>query len=245
MKLAAFSHKGFVRERNEDCALVPPALLQSASEDITVREGHFAWLAVADGLGGHARGDLASRTVLSALVGAGQPFHSKEDLNELSAYLGDSLAEEARKSSRARSMATTLTAFHFLEDTMHLIHCGDCRAYDVSHRKLLTVDHTLVFANYLRGEMSLEEVRSHPMKSRLLRCLQAMEGIVEMDLKTMPLQSGRRYLLASDGIWEAMPMEALLELADNEEVEQSARAIQSEYFAAGARDNGTLILFES
>ena len=224
---------------------MPPAILQSASEDIMVREGPFTWLAVADGLGGHARGDLASRTVLSALMRESQPFQSKEDLNELSAYLGDSLAEEARKTSRARSMATTLTAFHISEDTLHLIHCGDCRAFDVSHKKLLTVDHTLVFANYLRGELSLEEVRNHPMKSRLLRCLQAMEGLVEMDLKTMPLNPGRRYLLASDGIWEAMTMEILLDLAAGKDIEQAAQAIRTEYLESGARDNGTLILFEN
>lgn len=234
-----------MRNRNEDAALIPPDILQGRNSDpITAKDGSFTMLAVADGLGGHSHGDLASRTALHALLSSDQPFHRKQDLNELAAYLASALEEAARETEGAFSMATALTVLHISEESIHIINCGDCRVYDVLEGTLLTRDHTMVFESYLRNELTLEELRIHPMKNRLLRCVQATSGIPELELRTISHVAGKRYLMASDGIWEAIPHEKLMEKASESSLQQACSIIRQSYFESGARDNGTLILIQ-
>lgn len=247
MRLAGFSEPGFVRNRNEDAALLGDRIIQDdAPRQILELEGEFPWVAVADGLGGHPAGNLASATLLQSLTSSGQPFHEKSNLNELSIFLSEALRVKAREKWGADGMASTLTAFYCTESQVFLIHCGDCRAYRISDagKSLISTDHTLVFQNFLRGELDLEQVRAHPMKNRLLQCIQAKEEIADLELHTVERKPGMRLLLATDGIWESMPNHQLLDLVQNGELKQCCENVRQLYYDSGARDNGSMILLE-
>lgn len=246
MKLAGFSEPGMVRTRNEDAALLQDTVVQSNSTgDILARQGESPWVAVADGLGGHPDGHIASNTLLRSLISSEQPFREKSDLNELAAYLASSLLQRSRERGKP-GMASTLTALYCTPEKLFLVHCGDCRAYLIKPdgSKLISADHTLVFQNYQRGELTLEQVRMHPMKNRILRCIEASESIPELELHTLERKPGMRLALLSDGIWEAMPQEKLLELVQKPDLVRCCEAVRKEYYVSGARDNGTMVMLE-
>ncbi|HBS03355.1 MAG TPA: hypothetical protein DEA96_00215 [Leptospiraceae bacterium] len=249
VKLAGFSEPGLVRKRNEDAALIDHQVIQgNAKSDIKTFEGETRWVAVADGLGGHPAGNIASETLLRSLISDNQPFRTREDLNELSGYLSTSLLRKAQEVDGAAGMASTLTALYCSDDKLYIIHCGDCRAYRIqgtgTEKSLISTDHTLVFQDYLRGELTLEQLRMHPMKNQILRCIQATDSITRLELHTLERSAGLRILLASDGIWEAMSHPRLMELVQDGNLAQCCESVRTQYYSSGARDNGTMVLVE-
>ncbi|GEM_PF-1700128 len=250
VKASGFSVTGLVRSRNEDSALIESTLVQDASFRLhSVELQTPGWIAVADGLGGHAHGNVASQTLLYSLISEDPPFKNQEDLNEFGAFLSAKLVEKSRELHDSDTMASTFTGLYITEDHIHLIHCGDCRAYrvdrdDESHA-LLTIDHTMVFQDYLRGELFLEQVRTHPMKNRLTRCIQAREEIPQLDHKSFPLKKGMRFLLVSDGIWESMHHEQLMRQTKDGPIQECCESVYRSYWESGARDNGSLVLLET
>jgi serine/threonine protein phosphatase PrpC len=173
---------GRVRERNEDSVLVDPPLF-----------------AVADGMGGHRGGDVASQVAL-------------ETMERLEDEDGGSLVEHVRKANRAvwersvqderlSGMGTTLTAVRVDGDDVVLAHVGDSRAYLLRNDSLtqLTDDHTLVARMVRSGEITKAEAEVHPHKNVMTRALGTEED-VEVDEETIELQDGDRVLLCSDGL---------------------------------------------
>ena len=244
MDVVAYSDLGLLRKRNEDAALIGSDIIQNQREAYPVLyQGDFQWLAVADGLGGHARGDLASRSLLGFLASDQQPFREKKDLNELATYLSGRMKDAAQDEPGASEMATTVTAIYCADGKTYLIHCGDCRAYSIGKKKIPTNDHTLVFENYSRGLLTLEQLRSHPLKSRLLRCVDAGWKIPEFDLRVLTFEGPERLLLATDGIWESLPHEELMERSEGNIKEAASRLVDG-YRKSGAQDNGTFLLID-
>ena len=173
---------GRVRERNEDSVLVDPPLF-----------------AVADGMGGHRGGQVASQVAL-------------EKLEELEDEEKGSLAEHVRRANRAvwdraeedehlAGMGTTLTAVRIDGESVVLAHVGDSRAYLLRNGSLqqLTTDHTLVDRMVRSGEITEAEADVHPHKNVLTRALGTDED-VEVDEDAVALEDGDRLLLCSDGL---------------------------------------------
>lgn len=192
LRSAAGSDVGRRRQTNQDSAVTSPRLL-----------------AVADGMGGHAHGELASSVAVAALAEldsglAGDDLSGVDLLGGLAGAANaavDRLTDLARADSSLRGTGTTVLALLFDDSRIAVLHVGDCRAYLLRDGDLLrlTRDHTLVQALVDEGRISEQEALEHPRRSMLMRTLQ--DGtVVEPDLFEHEGRAGDRYLICSDGV---------------------------------------------
>lgn len=184
--IATATHVGRVRDGNED-AVYP------AEDETTVGP---VIVAVADGMGGHAAGEIASATAISAAVadGDGSAVARVEAANTAV------LAAAAEDTSRS-GMGTTLTLAIFWPDgRLEIGHVGDSRAYLLRNERLtqLTIDHTFVRELIAQGRLAPEEAATHPRRHMLTRTIGMRE--VRVDSLDIHLQPGDRVMLCSDGL---------------------------------------------
>jgi PPM family protein phosphatase len=264
--VSGLSHPGKVRARNEDHFIVTRigryletvlTTLPSGEVPNRAEESGYA-LIVADGMGGHAGGELASRMAVSGLVrltlampdwifryneavSSDATTRSRRRVRELHSLLID----HARKDPGVRGMGTTLTAARIMGRHLQIVHVGDSRAYllrkDRLHR--LTRDHTYVQLLVDSGELSKEEAARYGARHLLVNALGGFSEDVEVDVDYMKLASGDRLLLCSDG---------LTDLADDDAIRQvligcrdSADACQQLVdlaLAGGGTDNVTAVV---
>jgi len=219
---------GRVRERNEDSVLVDPPLY-----------------VVADGMGGHRGGQVASQVAL-------------ETMEELGTEGGGSLAEHVHRANRAvwdrsvedeqlSGMGTTLTAAR-VEGTNALIaHVGDSRAYLLRDGVLrqLTSDHTLVARMVKSGEISEAEADVHPHKNVLTRALGTDEQ-VEVDEDSIALVDGDRLLLCSDGLTGMVTEDQIQAILENsDQPQQAADRLVKAANRAGGIDNISVVVLDA
>ena len=199
LTFGAATHVGLVRVKNEDSH----AVLQPS-------DGHPGALVIADGMGGHRRGELASRVAVDYVCQQlnGLTCTEPVKLEQIAETLGriiekanvkvylSSLSEDENQ-----GMGTTLTVAIFLPGHVCLGHIGDCRAYLLHGGDLvqLTVDHTLVQELVDAGEISAEASRQHPNRNVLTRAL-GVPDYLQPDISEHALASGDRLLLCSDGL---------------------------------------------
>src|SRR5579859_6638781 len=187
LRYAVRSDVGLLREGNEDSAYAGPHLL-----------------AVADGMGGHAAGEVASAATITTIA----PLDAEDPGPDLVGALADAVAtanlrlQELIISDPAiEGMGTTLTALLWSEGYAALCHIGDSRAYLLRNGQFvqITHDHTLVQSLVDEGKITEDDVATHPHRSLLLRALDG-RTIAEPDLNTIETQHGDRFLLCSDGL---------------------------------------------
>jgi PPM family protein phosphatase len=228
---AARSDVGMVRSTNEDSGYAGPHLL-----------------AMADGMGGHAGGDVASSTVLAALVGLDDEAIGGRDLSQAlldrvvaaNADLGDAV----RADSRLDGMGTTLIALLRSRDKLVLAHIGDSRAFMVRDGVVtqITKDHSFVQNLVDEGRISAEEAQTHPQRSLVTRVLTGSADD-EPDLVVRQGRIGDRYLICSDGLTDYVARstveEVLTGVADPGECADRLVALA---LRAGAPDNVTVVV---
>ncbi|MBO0819709.1 MAG: protein phosphatase 2C domain-containing protein [Nocardiopsaceae bacterium] len=224
------SDVGLVREGNEDSAYAGGRLL-----------------AVADGMGGHAHGEVASAAAIEALRPLDTDVPDEELLHALEHAVlraGSTLREMIEADPSLRGMGTTLTALLWSGSRLGLVHIGDSRAYLVRGGEVfqITRDHTLVQSLLDEGKITEDEVASHPKRMLLLRALDGENGFAP-DLELREAQGGDRYLLSSDGLHGVVPAadisRVLLEVADPDE---AAAELIRLAIDGGAPDNVTVIV---
>ena len=194
------SHVGVRRPSNEDqyCALKAP----------NAPFGSDALLAVADGMGGHQAGEIASEMAIRGLVDRLASLESDPPRRVgLDLVLSGAVAElngevhEASARPEQRGMGTTLTAAVLIGDRMTIAHVGDSRAY--IHRdgqlRQLTVDHSWVAEQVARGGLTPEEAEKHPNRNIITRAI-GLAGSVDIDTKVVAIRKGDVILLCSDGL---------------------------------------------
>jgi len=231
MRFSARTDPGRVRSENEDAYLL--------SREI---------FAVADGMGGHLAGEIASTTALSVLkrefkkaerAGKDLLVHSIREANRV-------VYEKASKRPGQRGMGTTLTAM-ILKDNKFLIgHIGDSRAYLFRRSKLrkLTQDHSLVTEMVKAGEISPQEAEKHPLRSVLTRAL-GIEPEVEIDLITGKNQAGDKMFLCTDGLNTMLSDSQIREIiAKPLHPKTLCRRLIEAANAQGGQDNITVVLVE-
>src|SRR3954451_2286433 len=161
-------------------------------------------LAVADGMGGHAAGEVASRVVIETLVpldesppGGEITDAMRRAVETANTYLRDMVAAD----NALEGMGTTLTALLWVEQTLGLVHIGDSRAYLLRDRRLhqVTHDHTLVQSLIDQGRITPDEANTHPQRSWITNALDGRTDI-ELDLSMREVRAGDRYLICSDGL---------------------------------------------
>jgi protein phosphatase len=228
---ATGSHRGRIRENNED-SVYP--------ETSGKTEGKLV-VAVADGMGGHVGGEIASRLAIDAIT-------SDPDLpiaQRVSAANHLILAEVAAR-PQLRGMGTTLTAAELLPPgSLEIAHVGDSRAYLLRGSTLeqLTDDHSVV-AEYLRaGSIRPEDVPTHPQRSILTRAL-GLYGNIEVDVIEADVQPGDRLLVCSDGLTSMIGDEQIAVTLGQGTPEEAVWTLIEAANQAGGHDNVSLAVVD-
>lgn len=230
LRYAARSHTGLLREGNEDSVYAGPRVL-----------------AVADGMGGHAAGEVASAVAIAALAHLDEDVPGGDLLDVLrhsAESANDHLRDMVEGDGALDGMGTTLTAFLFAGNRLGLLHIGDSRAYLLRDGRLsqITHDHTLVQTLVDEGRISEEEASTHPQRSLITRALDGREGI-EPDLSVREARPGDRYLLCTDGLTGPVArnetLQEALEIADPQE---SCDRLVQLALRGGGPDNVTVIV---
>jgi protein phosphatase len=231
LRYAAKSDVGIVRHANEDSGFAGRTLL-----------------AVADGMGGHAAGELASATAIATMAELDSADLPTADL--LTA-LDDAILTSAQRISQfieadpSRSgMGTTLTAILWQAGRIALIHVGDSRAYLLRDDELsqITHDHTYVQSLIDAGRITPEQARTHPKRNLLLRAIDGSQ-VPEGETSVREAQRGDRYLLCSDGLSGVVPDEAIADvLRSVPDPTAAVTALVDLALEAGAPDNVTAVV---
>lgn len=240
---AARSDRGRVRDSNEDDLLQRP------------ESGLFA---VADGMGGHAAGEVASRIAVDAveeeLAGGDAAVRSPPSPDRMVEAVREAnsrIRRDAGENPGRAGMGTTLTVLALAgRGRWRVAHVGDSRAYLLREGGLrqLTTDHSWVGRQVARGELTKEEARRHPMSSALERAL-GTSPQVEVDVEGGEARPGDLFLLCSDGLNAMLPdgeIESLLredgEASGGGELEGRADRLIDAANRAGGEDNVTVVL---
>ena len=232
VRYAARTDVGLVRSRNEDSGYAGPHLL-----------------AVADGMGGHAGGNVASSLVLARLAPLDGDSHGADDALEL---LADTVAEANRSLARAmdrdsglHGMGTTLTALMRCGSTgLALVHIGDSRAYLLRDGRFtqITSDHSFVQSLVDAGRISEAEAEHHPQRSLVTRVLTGAPED-EPDLSMRQARLGDRYLICSDGLSDYVGRDTIEEVVRaGDSPNDTASRLVDLALRAGAPDNVTCVV---
>jgi PPM family protein phosphatase len=230
LRYAIRSDVGLLREGNEDSAYAGPHLL-----------------AIADGMGGHVAGEVASSVTISALTGLDDEVPADRLLDELAAAVAtasNTLHEMSVEDPSLEGMGTTLTALLWSGTTVAICHIGDSRAYLLRDGELrqITRDHTLVQSLVDDGRLSPAQAAIHPQRSLVMRALQSGTE-AEPDLKTIEAKAGDRYLLCSDGLSDVVSEETLHDtLTRCTDREQAVAKLIELAIRGGGPDNITCIV---
>ena len=227
----AKSDVGRVREANEDSYLIADPLF-----------------VVADGMGGHIAGDVASSTAVKVIQDESGDA-SSENPGTLTKIISDANAtiwDKAQSDPALRGMGTTCTLVLVDEDRVHIAHVGDSRAYRLRDGQLeqLTEDHTLVGRMVQEGRLSREEAQHHPQRSIITRALGVDED-VQVDLETVELSEGDRLLLCSDGLSSMVEDDSIESvLASESDPQGAADRLIDAANEAGGDDNITVVVID-
>ncbi|MBV9494946.1 MAG: Stp1/IreP family PP2C-type Ser/Thr phosphatase [Acidobacteria bacterium] len=249
LKAAGQTHVGRQRQHNEDSYLVEP-------------KAHL--FLVADGMGGHAAGEIASRIAVDSI--SEFILHTKEDdgtwphaydehykrtTNRLMAAVrlaNTRVLEAMRKDARLRGMGTTVVACLADDETMSFAHVGDSRAYLIRSGQLsrITNDHSWVFEQVQAGMLTEAEAEKHPLRNVITR---ALGGALQVtpDASEIEMRAGDLFLLCSDGLTGMVPEEEILRLVTqcDGDVDRACKQLIDAANERGGLDNVTAILVKA
>jgi protein phosphatase len=202
-------------------------------------------LALADGMGGHAAGEVASQLVIAALAHLDDDEPGGDLLSKLDAAVREgnsAIAAHVEADPELDGMGTTLTAILFAGNRLGLVHIGDSRGYLLRDGELnqITKDDTFVQTLVDEGRITAEEAHSHPQRSLIMRALTGHE--VEPTLIMREARAGDRYLLCSDGLSDPVSHETILEALQIPEVAESADRLIELALRGGGPDNVTVVV---
>ncbi|WP_333744522.1 Stp1/IreP family PP2C-type Ser/Thr phosphatase [Streptomyces ardesiacus] len=230
LRFAAGSHKGMIREGNEDSGYAGPRLL-----------------AIADGMGGQAAGEVASSEVISTIVALDDDVPGSDVLTSLGAAVqraNDQLRQMVEEDPALEGMGTTLTALLWTGQRLGMVHVGDSRAYLLRDGVLtqITQDHTWVQRLVDEGRITEEEAGTHPQRSLLMRALGSGDH-VEPDLSIREVRAGDRYLICSDGLSGVVSHQTMEDtLASYQGPQETVQELIQLALRGGGPDNITVIV---
>jgi PPM family protein phosphatase len=232
VSLTGTTDVGRVREANEDDFLVGTSIV-----------------AVADGMGGHLAGEVASHTALEPVKALdGTVFDDHETaidaLREAVIRANETVSKMAEDEPTYRGMGTTLTAALIEGRRLHVAHVGDSRAYLLRHGELaqITDDHTLVQHLIDEGQITREEATTHPQRSIITRAIGVSRDI-EVDAVSIELEPGDQILLCSDGLTGVVgDADIAAELLRGDDPDETLQRLVAAANAGGGPDNITAVL---
>ena len=224
---------GKVRKLKEDSMLVRP--------DVGM------WV-VADGMGGHEAGDVASQMVVNTLkeIQLGQSLEKYiNDIEDALVGVNKKLTEIANQGEKPTTCGSTVVVMLAYEKYCAFLWAGDSRLYRIRDSKIiqLTIDHSQVQLYVEQGLISRDEAESHPHSNMITRAVGATEEFV-LDVDMQEMKKGDRYLLCSDGLTKHIPDIDFEKMLAKGDVEKKCNELIDLTLARGAKDNVTAILVD-
>ncbi len=229
MKAAGRTDRGKVREINEDTFGY-----------------HDNLFVVADGMGGHQAGEVASAIAVETILKADLSSEVKGVLKKTLAAANQAILKEAAQNKELNGMGTTVAVLYLGTERAYVTHIGDSRVYYLSgdDLKQLTHDHSLVYELVKSGEITAEEAKSHPQRNILTRALGSNETLVT-EIIEIEVTKGDKFLLCSDGLTNSIPEALIKELmSGGEEPEAIVERMINSANELGGTDNITVVLVE-
>ena len=231
-RTAALSHVGKIRANNQDSGYAGEHLF-----------------AVADGMGGHAGGDVASALAIQAIAHTDRTYDSVDEaeqvLSQALLEANQELAETVFEHPELTGMGTTVSGLIRVGNQVVIAHIGDSRIYRFREGSLeqITKDHTFVQRLVDSGRITPEEAAVHPRRSVLMRVLGDVDLNPEIDTMVLETEPGDRWLLCSDGLSGYVTEEKIAEiLAEQPDAALAGQALIDESLDHGAPDNVTVVL---
>jgi serine/threonine protein phosphatase PrpC len=223
-------------------------LVRAGNEDSAIKSANL--IAVADGMGGHAGGEVASAIAINALekllpviTDQSVDTASAEDLFlNITHEIDSQILEKSKQSPELSGMGTTLTALAIFENNVELLHIGDSRCYRYRDNKLeqLSYDHTVMQELLDQGRLSPDEVINHPQRSLLTQALMGDSGIDPI-LVSYEIKKGDQFLICSDGLTNVLSEYEIVKIIESNQVDAIVPALIAEVKLKGAPDNITII----
>lgn len=232
LKFAAMSDVGRIRKKNDDSAY--------AGEYLAV---------LADGMGGHVGGDVASASTVLDLVHLDRRF-TQDPQNALPDEIQAAnlvLNELVSANPKLSGMGTTVTSLLLTGQSLHLAHIGDSRAYRLKNNvfEQISRDHTFVQRLVEEGRIQPHEAEVHPHKNVLLRVLGDSDASPELDVDVFEATPGERWLLCSDGLTDAVSVPVIEQiLRGTADMNEAVNDLVATTLKNGAPDNVTVVIFE-
>lgn len=230
IRYAARSHVGRVRSGNEDSGYAGPRLL-----------------VIADGMGGHAAGEVASAAAVQALrpLDNASVDEPRAELRAAIEAANEHLRTLVAEDPGREGMGTTLTALLWRGTGFTLAHIGDSRAYALRGGELTQISHDHTFVQTLvdEGRISADEAESHPQRNLILRSVSG-HARLEVDVDDIEAQAGDRLLLCSDGLSGVVGVDELARILGDGDVGTVADRLIQAALDGGAPDNVTCVVAE-
>jgi protein phosphatase len=223
--------------------------VRTSNEDWPIANPESRIFIVADGMGGHAAGEIASRMTaerVEKVISEGAPGSGMEGLLIHAVQEANTTVHEEQKiRPGCRGMGSTLTALAFSDNRYHVAQVGDSRAYLLRNNSLtqLTQDHSVVWALYTSGTISKEDISRYPQKNLITRSI-GTQPQVEADVVTGPTLEGDLFLLCSDGLTDVLSDSDILQvLLDSiDDPQQICDNLVDAANAGGGPDNITVVV---
>ncbi len=243
-RAVAATDVGSVRDNNED------HLVFIRPYDAKVRASHGCLALVADGMGGHSSGEIASK--MAADIIARNYFDSNHavlnSLNRAFEKANKTIFQKADRNPALKGMGTTCTAVILLNNQIYLGHVGDSRAYLFKGDKLLQLsnDHTYVQHLLDTGKISQEESLSHPQRNVITRAMGTAPKLqADFSHHTLSFEQGDKLLICSDGLYEYINSEELKDILSAESLNESAQSLINLAKQRGGHDNISVLIAET
>jgi protein phosphatase len=232
MRFAARSDVGKIRAKNDDSAYA----------------GRYLAV-VADGMGGHAGGDVASAATVLDMIHLDRGDYDGDAATTLADEIQTAnslLSELVHINPKLAGMGTTVTALLLAEGKLHFAHIGDSRAYRLRDGKFeqVSVDHTFVQRLIDEGRLRPEEAETHPHKNVLMRVLGDVDASPELDLDTLEVKPGERWLLCSDGLNYVAGHAVERTVRETRDLHECVETLVDLTLEAGSPDNVTVVMVD-
>lgn len=241
------SNVGTTRKKNEDSLLINDILVCDAdmdSADEVTSSGERQIYVVADGMGGHQMGEIASRTVLEVFRQRYKDIENEADISDVVFFAKDALDRLAGDDNLRYGMGTTVSGIFFAHNEFFVFNCGDSRVYLLRDGALerLTKDHSLVQELVDLGTITESEMRFHPQKNIVTSAVVAdlHGGLPDVDAKAMKMSGDSTFLICTDGLWESMGSEEMEECF--RDMKKTVECLLKGAIAGGGRDNISAIV---
>ena len=240
MKITALTDIGLLRRMNQDTY----ALREAETRPNAI-------VAVCDGMGGAAAGNVASVVAVNHFMSVLEPQLESDEMptvdmiNQAVDAANDAVYQMALEDRELEGMGTTLVAAYICGNQVRIVNIGDSRAYLIRKKRIrqLTVDHSYVQELLRRGKITAEEAKYHPNRNLITKAV-GVDQFVEADIYEGDLCEDDLLLLCSDGLCGIVNDEMILRIInESDDQEEAAIHLRHAAYDAGARDNLTILLF--